>query len=75
MPYVDIKCYPRPEEKINLIVERINQVLMEDWGCPAHTISISLEQVTPDDWKDQVEVPEMDARADTMMILHGEKKF
>lgn len=75
MPYIDVKCYPRPEEKINLIVEKINQVLIDEWGCPQHTISISLEQVAPEEWHDKVEVPEMDARADSMFILHGEKKF
>ena len=75
MPYVDIKCFPRDDEKVNFIVDRINQVLMEDWGCPAHTISISLEQVTPEEWNDKVTVPEMDARADTMFILHGERKL
>ena len=75
MPYVDVKCFPRDDEKVKLIVNRINEVLMEDWGCPAHTISISLEQITPDEWDEKVKVPEMDARADSMFILHGEKKF
>ena len=75
MPYIDVKCYPRPEEKINLIVEKINQVLIDEWGCPQHTISISLEQVAPEEWHDKVETAEMDPRVDSMMILHGEKKF
>lgn len=30
MPYIDVKCHPRPEEKINLIVEKINQVLIDE---------------------------------------------
>ncbi|MBQ3267177.1 MAG: tautomerase family protein [Atopobiaceae bacterium] len=75
MPYIDVKCHPRPEEKINLIVEKINQVLIDEWGCPQHTISISLEQVPPEEWHDKVEAAEMDPRADSMFILHGEKKF
>ena len=75
MPYIDVKCYPRPEEKINLIVEKINQVLMDTWGCPQEAVSISLEMVPPEEWEEKVKVPEMDARDDTMMILHGEKRF
>ena len=75
MPYVDIKCFPRPEEAGKEIVEKINQVLIDAWGCPQETISISLEMVAPEDWDEQVKAPEMDSRDDTMMILHGEKRF
>lgn len=75
MPYIDIKCFPRPEEAGKEIVEKINQVLMDTWGCPQEAVSISLEMVKPEDWEEQVKIPEMDPRDDTMMILHGEKRF
>lgn len=75
MPYVDIKCFPRNEEMRKDIVEKINQVLIDAWGCPQEAISISLEEVTPENWDAQVKVPEMDVRDETMYILHGEKRF
>ena len=75
MPYVDIKCFPRTEEMRKDIVEKINTVLQEAWGCPAETISISLEEVTPENWDAQVKAAEMDPREDTMFILHGEKRY
>lgn len=74
MPYVDIKCYPRPEEMLSDITDKVNQLLMDAWGCPPETISISLEVVTPEEWDEKVVKPEMDVRADTMRILHGERK-
>lgn len=75
MPYVDIKCFPRTEEMRKDLVEKINQLLIDAWGVPQEAVSISLEEVTPEDWDEQVKVPEMDARDDTMYILHGQKRF
>lgn len=75
MPYVDIKCFPRTQEMREDIVEKINQVLIDAWGCPPETISISLEEVAPENWDAQVKDVEMDAREDTMFILHGEKRY
>jgi len=75
MPYVDIKCFPRTEEAAKQMADKINEVLMETWGCPQEAISVSLEMVPPEEWDEKVKVPEMDARDDTMMILHGEKRY
>ena len=36
---------------------------------------ISLEEVAPEDWDDQVERPEIRARLDTVWILDGEKRY
>ena len=56
-------------------VERLNQALMEVWGCAPEDITISLEEVAPEDWDDQVERPEIRARLDTVWILDGEKRY
>lgn len=63
MPYLSIKCYPRDEAARRAAVERLNQALMEVWGC------------APEDWDDQVERPEIRARLDTVWILDGEKRY
>lgn len=75
MPYVDIKCFPRSEEAAKQMADKIYDVLLETWECPPHGISVSIEMVTPEEWDEKVKVPEMDPRDDTMLILHGEKRY
>lgn len=75
MPYLSIKCYPRDEAARRAAVGRLNQALMEVWGCAPEDITISLEEVAPEDWDDQVERPEIRARLDTVWILDGEKRY
>ena len=48
---------------------------MEVWGCAPEDITISLEEVAPEDWDDRVERPEIRARLDTVWILDGEKRY
>ena len=45
MPFISIKCYPKDEETKKLAVERINQVMLDVWGCPPHALTISLEEL------------------------------
>ena len=33
MPYVAIKSYPKDEEQTKRVIERINEVLKEEWHC------------------------------------------
>ncbi len=75
MPYVAIKAYPKDDETKKKLVERINDVFLEVWGCPPEAISISLEEVAPSDWEEKVQKPEVDANKDKMMIYSGKKNF
>lgn len=75
MPYIAIKAYPKDEETKKRVVERINQVLLEEWGCPPHAVSISVEEFDPAEWAEKVQKPEMDPKKDKMMILQGGKRF
>lgn len=75
MPYISIKCYPKDEETKKLAVERINQVMLDVWGCPPQALTISVEEVAPENWQEQVVKPEIEPRMDKMMILSGEKKY
>lgn len=74
MPYIAIKSYPKDEETKKLLVEKINDVVMEVVGCPAQAITISLEEIAPEDWEVKVKIPEIEANLDKMMILSGERK-
>ena len=42
MPYIAIKGYPKDAETKKKVVEKINRVLLENWGCPQEAISISV---------------------------------
>lgn len=75
MPYIKIKAYPKDEQTKQRVAERINQVFLEEWGCPPQAISLSFEEISPKDWDATVKVPEIDANADKMTILHGEKRY
>lgn len=74
MPYIKIKCYPKDEEIKKNVVNKINEIFLEYWGCPQEAISISLEEVKPENWKDVVE-SEIMPDEDKMMIISGKKKY
>lgn len=75
MPYIAIKAYPKDPEIKRELVEKINQVFLDVWGCPQQAISLSFEDVAPENWKAQVEDAEILPNAEKMMILSGEKKY
>lgn len=75
MPYIAIKAYPKDEKIKQRVAERINQVFIEEWGCPQEAITISVEEIQPDVWKEEVVDKEILPNSDKMLILGGEKKF
>lgn len=34
MPYIAIKAFPKDAETKKKVVEKINQIFLEEWGCP-----------------------------------------
>ena len=75
MPYIAIKDLPRDEEKKRLLAERINEVMMEVWGCPQRAITISIQDIAPDEWDEKVQKPDIDAHPEIMLIVSGEKTY
>ncbi len=75
MPYIKIKCYPKDEQIKNRVAERINQVFLEEWGCPPEAVSLSFEEVSPENWEKTVQRPGVEANADKMSILNGKKLY
>ena len=57
MPYIAIKALPRDAEKKRALAERINEVMMEVWGCPQQAITISIQDIAPDEWGEKVQKP------------------
>ncbi len=74
MPYIAIKAYPKDEETKKRVAEKINQVFLEEWGCPPQAISISMEEIKPEEWEEKIVKPEIEPKKEYMMILNGEKQ-
>ena len=75
MPYIAIKAKPKDEATKKELVRRINQAVLEVWGCPQEVITISMEEIQPDDWKDTVVKQEIEPYPGKMMIRYGEKLY
>lgn len=75
MPYISVKAFPKDEETKKRVVDKINQVFLEEWGYPPEALTISVEEVAPDEWNEQVKRPEIDTKLDKMMILDGKKQY
>ncbi len=75
MPYIKIKAYPKDEAIKNRVAERINEVFLEEWGCAPEAISLSFEEIAPENWAKSVQQPEVEANADKMKIYNGKKNF
>lgn len=71
MPYIAIKAYPKDENIKKKVAERVKQVFLEEWGCPAEAICISFEEVAPADWQAKVVEPEIKPQEDIMYVLNG----
>ena len=75
MPYIRIKAYPKDEAIKQKVADRINQVFLEEWGCPPEAITISIEDIAPENWVDEVVKPEIEPNSDKMFILNGKKGY
>ena len=75
MPYIAIKSFPKDEETKNRVVEEINKIFLEEWGCPQQAITISVEDIDPSKWDEAVVKTEIEPNMDKMKILSGEKRF
>jgi len=75
MPYIQVKAYPKDEATKQEIVERINQAFLEIWGCPQEAINISIEEIAPENWEEQVFQSVIEPNKDKMMIYNGNKSY
>lgn len=72
MPYIAIKGFPKDDETVRKVAERINETLLELWGCRQEHINISYEAVPPEEWDDRIERGEIARNKDKMLMLGGE---
>ena len=74
MPYIAIKGFPKDDETVRKVAERINETLLELWGCRQEHINISYEAVPPEEWDERIERGEIARNRDKMLMLGGEWK-
>ena len=60
MPHIIVKLWPgKSEEQKNRVTDLIVKDVMEALGSSLDSISLSIEEVHPDDWSEQVYKPEV----------------
>jgi len=75
MPYISVKHWPKDEETKKRVVEKINAVFLEEWGCPPEALTIAFKEVDPSVWVETVVKPEIEPNLEDVMILKGEKRY
>ena len=72
MPHIEMKCYPgRTEEQKKACAEKIAQAIAETMGCGISHVSVSIEEVPQNDWKEQVWDVEISPKMDALYIKPG----
>ena len=75
MPYITVKAYPKDPKIKAQVADRIAAAFAELWGCAPEAISISFEEVQPEDWEETVVKPIIEPNVDKMYVLNGQKRY
>ena len=75
MPYIAIKSFPKDERTKQEVAKKIYDLFLEVWGCPPEAISVSIEEVPPAEWQENVVKQEIEPNKDKMFILSGKQAF
>ncbi|MCR5594592.1 MAG: tautomerase PptA [Lachnospiraceae bacterium] len=55
MPHVDIKCFVgRTDDQKKICAEKIADVIADTLVCDRSSVSVSINDIDKDDWKDKV---------------------
>jgi 4-oxalocrotonate tautomerase len=72
MPHVSVRMYAgRTEEDKQRLAEAIGQALTQTLGSSERSISVTIEDVAPDDWMTEVYEPEITAKAERLYKRPG----
>lgn len=72
MPHVSVKMYPgRSEKEKAALAEAIMQNVMDIIGAGRSSISVAIEDISPQDWKAKVYDPEIIKKSDKLYIKPG----
>ncbi len=72
MPHVSVKMYPgRSEKEKAELAEAIVQDVMDIIGAGRSSISVAIEEVPPQEWKERVYEPEIIKKSDKLYVKPG----
>ena len=72
MPHVSVKMYPgRSEKEKAELAEAIAQDVMDIIGAGRSAISVAIEEIPPQDWKEKVYEPEIMKKSDKLYVKPG----
>jgi 4-oxalocrotonate tautomerase len=72
MPHVTIRLYAgRSEQQKSRLAEEITKAVMAGANCAADSVSVSIEDIEPEDWVEQVFKPEIIAKSDKLSKKRG----
>lgn len=55
MPHITFQMFPgRPEEVKRALAEKLHATTVEALGCSPEVVSVSIEEIAPDDWNGRV---------------------
>lgn len=55
MPHIVVKMYPgRSQEVKEDFAKKVQMLTVEEFGCQPGHVSVSVEDILPENWKDQV---------------------
>lgn len=67
MPHVSVKCFPgRTEEQKQALAKKITEDVKEIMNASEENISVSIEDINPEDWENKVKTVEILPKADVM---------
>jgi 4-oxalocrotonate tautomerase len=74
MPHVIIKLYPgRTDTQKAAFTAKLVAALEEIFGAPSKSISVAFEEVAPENWAQDVYIPEIMAKEATLFKKPGYK--
>lgn len=72
MPHIVIKCYPgRTQEQKMLCAQKIAESIAQTLECNISSVSVSIEEVPPEEWKENVWDASILPNMDSLYIKPG----
>ena len=72
MPHVIVKLYAgRSEQQKTKIAEEVTKAIMATANCAEQAVSVSIQDIEPSDWVEQVYKPDIIGRPDTLYKRPG----
>ena len=75
MPYISIKAFPKDDETKQKTAEAVFEVIRKTMGAEPDWVTVSVEDIDPDDWEEKVVKAEILPKMDNVLILDGKKRY